>query len=175
MVLKSPGEEHTFAYKLHFPYSNNEAEYEGLLVGLKSAKKLGIKKLKVFRDSKLLIKQVGGTYRVNNVNLAASKAMVQESIKHFTSKECKVINRNENKLANSLATLATKSMLKKEKMTLRVERQPSLIQVESCLPQDWQEPLLKAMTQGKYVTSKIAIKYEGLPQDQWGFLFFSEE
>ena len=36
-------------------------------------------------------------------------------MKHFTSIECKVISRNENKLADSLATLATKSMLKKEK------------------------------------------------------------
>ena len=43
VVLKSPGEEHTFAYKLHFPYSNNEAKYEALLVGLKAARRLGIK------------------------------------------------------------------------------------------------------------------------------------
>ena len=35
VVLKSPGEEHTFAYKLHFPYSNNEAKYEALFVGLR--------------------------------------------------------------------------------------------------------------------------------------------
>ena len=37
VFLKSPGEEHTFAYTLHFPCSNNEAEYEALLVGLKAA------------------------------------------------------------------------------------------------------------------------------------------
>jgi len=37
---------------------------------------------------------------------------------HFTFMEYKVINKGENKLANSLATLATKSVLKKEKMTL---------------------------------------------------------
>ena len=48
-------------------------------------------------------------------------------MKHFTSIECKVINWNENKLADLLATLATKSMLKKEKMTLQVEKQPSLV------------------------------------------------
>ena len=59
-------------------------------------------------------------------------------MKHFTSIECKVINKNESKLVDSLATLATKSMLKKEKMTLRVEKQPGLVQDELCLPQDWQ-------------------------------------
>ena len=72
-------------------------------------------------------------------------------MKHFTSIECKVINWNENKLADLLATLATKSMLKKEKMTLQVEKQPSLIQSELCLPQNWREPLLKAMIQGTYI------------------------
>ena len=33
VVLRSPGEEHTSAYKLHFPCSNNEAGYEALLIG----------------------------------------------------------------------------------------------------------------------------------------------
>ena len=56
MVLKSPREEHTFAYKLRFPCSNNEVEYEALLIGLKAAKRLGLKKLKVFMDSELVIK-----------------------------------------------------------------------------------------------------------------------
>ena len=55
-MLKSPREEHRFSYKLLFPYSNNEAKYEALVVGLKVAKRLGIKKLKVFWDSKLVIK-----------------------------------------------------------------------------------------------------------------------
>ena len=56
VVLKSLGEENMFAYKPRFPYSNNEAEYEALVVGLKAAKKLGVRRLKVFGDSKLVIK-----------------------------------------------------------------------------------------------------------------------
>jgi len=58
VVLKSLREKHTFSYKLHFPCSNNAVEYEALLVGSKVARKLGIKRLKVFGDSKLVIKQV---------------------------------------------------------------------------------------------------------------------
>ena len=56
MVLKSPREEHMFAYKLSFPCSNNEEEYEALLLGLKAAKRIGIKKVKEFGDSELVIK-----------------------------------------------------------------------------------------------------------------------
>ena len=61
-------------------------------------------------------------------------------MEHCTSIEYKVVNRNENKLVDSLATIATKSVLKKEKMTLQVEKQPGLAQDELCLPQDWREP-----------------------------------
>ena len=74
MLLRSPRDEHTFAYKLRFPYSNNEAKYKALLVGLKAAKKLGIKRLKIFGDFKLVIKQVEGIYRVKNPRLVAYRA-----------------------------------------------------------------------------------------------------
>ena len=133
-MLKSPREEHTFAYKLHFPYSNKEVEYEALVVWLKAARRLGIRRLKVFWDSNLVIKQVKGTYGVKNPNVADYKAIVQEFMRHFTSIECKMINQNENKLADSLASLAT--VLKKEKMTLQVEKQPNLIKGRLCLPED---------------------------------------
>ena len=56
VVLKSPREKHTFAYKLHFLCFNNATEYEALLVGLKATRKLRIKRLKVFGDSELVIK-----------------------------------------------------------------------------------------------------------------------
>ena len=39
VVLKSLREEHTFDYKLHFPCSNNIAEYEALLVRLEVVRK----------------------------------------------------------------------------------------------------------------------------------------
>ena len=53
-----------------FPLFNDEAEYEALVVGLKATKKLGIKKLKVFGNFELVIKQTEGTYGVKNRSLA---------------------------------------------------------------------------------------------------------
>ena len=98
-----------------------------MLVGLKDAKRLGIKRLKIFGDSELVVRQVEGVYGVKNPSLAAYRAAVQRIMEHFTSIEYKVISKNENKLADSLATLATKSVLRKEKMTLQVEKHPSLV------------------------------------------------
>ena len=72
---------------------------------------------------------------MKNPSLVAYKAIVQEFMRHFTSIECKMINQNENMLADSLASLAI--VLKKEKMTLQVEKQPDLIKGGLCLPEDW--------------------------------------
>ncbi|XP_075641919.1 uncharacterized protein LOC142613438 [Castanea sativa] len=122
VVLKSPREEHTFAYKLHFPCANNAAEYEALLVRLKAARRLGIKSLKVFGDFELVIKQIEGIYGAKNPSLAAYRVAVQKVTEHFTFIEYKVVNRGENKLVDSLVTLAIKSVLKKGKMTLRIKK-----------------------------------------------------
>ena len=84
-----------------------------------------------------------------------------------------MINWNENKLADSLATLATKFILKKEKMMLRVEKQSGLIKSRLCLPEDWQEPLLKAMTQGRDIGSSLPSNMKDFLKIN-GDLFFRE-
>jgi hypothetical protein len=47
-----------YAVRLHFPMSNNMAEYEALLCGLKIAIEIGVKRLDVRGDSHLVIDQV---------------------------------------------------------------------------------------------------------------------
>jgi hypothetical protein len=48
------------SFKLGFPCSNNVAEYEAYLTGLAIAYEIGIKYLKVIRDSNLVISQANG-------------------------------------------------------------------------------------------------------------------
>ena len=47
-----------YTVRLHFPASNNMAEYEALLSGLRIAIQLGIKRLDVRGDSQLIMDQV---------------------------------------------------------------------------------------------------------------------
>jgi hypothetical protein len=59
LLFVSPlGEHMRYAVRLHFPASNNMAEYEALLCGLKIAIEIGVKRLDVRGDSKLVIDQV---------------------------------------------------------------------------------------------------------------------
>ena len=48
--------EHLF--RLGFKASNNEAEYEALIVGLKTALNLGARDVEVYSDSRLVVNQV---------------------------------------------------------------------------------------------------------------------
>jgi ribonuclease HI len=59
LLFISPlGEHMRYAVRLHFPASNNMAEYEALLCGLRIAIETGIKRLDVRGDSQLVINQV---------------------------------------------------------------------------------------------------------------------
>jgi len=49
--------------------TNNFAEYQGLILGLELALKNGITDLVVFMDSKLIVEQMSGNYKVKNAGL----------------------------------------------------------------------------------------------------------
>ncbi|KAK4397159.1 hypothetical protein Sango_1552500 [Sesamum angolense] len=54
------GEDMEFAIKFDFKASNNEAEYEGLVLGMKIAQDAGASHLLAYSDSELIVKQVNG-------------------------------------------------------------------------------------------------------------------
>jgi hypothetical protein len=59
LILDGPdGVELTYALKLSFKTSNNEAEYEALIAGLRMAHQMGIRHLQVFMDSMLVVNQI---------------------------------------------------------------------------------------------------------------------
>jgi ribonuclease HI len=59
LLFISPlGEHMRYAVRLHFLASNNMAEYEALLCGLRISIEMGIKRLNIMGDSQLMIDQV---------------------------------------------------------------------------------------------------------------------
>ena len=64
MIITPEGETLKYGVRLKFPATNNEAEYEGVLTGLRLGKALGVKNLLIQSDSKLVIEQIKGEYEV---------------------------------------------------------------------------------------------------------------
>ena len=59
VVLVSPqGDKLIYVLQIHFDSSNNEAEYEALLYGLRMAISLGVRRLMVYGDSDLVVNRV---------------------------------------------------------------------------------------------------------------------
>ncbi|GMP24506.1 hypothetical protein CsSME_00001754 [Camellia sinensis var. sinensis] len=95
------------AITIGFRTSNNEAENEALLAGLKSALRMKASELMVFSDSKLVINQVSGEYEARDERMAKYQALVRAELKKFATIRMEQINREENKAANELAGLAS--------------------------------------------------------------------
>ncbi|GKC44813.1 reverse transcriptase domain-containing protein [Tanacetum coccineum] len=63
LVVVSPeGKEYTYALRFEFETTNNEAEYEALLAGLRIVKEMEIRELIIFVDSQLVANQVKGLF-----------------------------------------------------------------------------------------------------------------
>ncbi|KAL0405859.1 UNVERIFIED_CONTAM: hypothetical protein Slati_3899800, partial [Sesamum latifolium] len=63
IVITTPqGEDLKFAIKFSFKASNNEAEYEALVIGMRMAHEAGARHLLAYSDSQLIVKQVEGAY-----------------------------------------------------------------------------------------------------------------
>jgi hypothetical protein len=69
--------------RLNFKTSNNEAEYEAVLAGLKSAKTLGARRLIVYCDSLLVASQINGEYMARDERMSAYLLKVQTAMTDF--------------------------------------------------------------------------------------------
>jgi len=69
IVEKNEGIVVEISLGLSFPVTNNTAEYEAFLVGLRIAKDLGARKIRIFTDSQLVASQVTGDYQVREEHL----------------------------------------------------------------------------------------------------------
>ncbi|CAJ2647628.1 unnamed protein product [Trifolium pratense] len=92
---------------LSFPTSNNQAEYEAFLAGLRLAEDLQAKEIKIYTDSQLVASQVLGEYQTKNDNLSEYLVLVKEKITKFNFVEILHVPREHNKRADILSKLAS--------------------------------------------------------------------
>ncbi|KAL0413039.1 UNVERIFIED_CONTAM: hypothetical protein Sradi_1505600 [Sesamum radiatum] len=70
IVITTPQDEDLeFAIKFDFKASNNEAEYEALVIGMRMTHETGAKHPLAYSDSQLVVKQVEGTYEAKEESM----------------------------------------------------------------------------------------------------------
>lgn len=95
------------AYRLSFRCTNNMAEYEALLLGLKVIKSLRAFRVSILGDSDLVIQKMKGTFLTNDLRLRSYRAAAIEILNTFLETQLAKIPRKHNLHAHSLATFAS--------------------------------------------------------------------
>ena len=96
------GEPKLLSYSLYFDCTNNVAEYEALFLGLKALKDLQAKKITIYGDSELVIKQVQRSYQDKHPRLRSYRNLVLDLLEYFKEYHSTVIPRKENVAVDAL-------------------------------------------------------------------------
>ena len=88
-----------------FPCTNNAAEYEALLHGLRMAKEMSLSRVRCFGDSELVAQQVSGTWDSKDPLMAAYHREVDAIAGHFKGYQVEHVDRR--KAADALSQLGS--------------------------------------------------------------------
>jgi hypothetical protein len=91
-----------YSYKLIFDCTNNMAKYEALILGLRTLKELGAKRIAMHGDYELIINQLNGIYHSRHPRLRTYRNLVLDLLESDLS----LIPRGGNEIADALDTSA---------------------------------------------------------------------
>ncbi|GKE53800.1 reverse transcriptase domain-containing protein, partial [Tanacetum coccineum] len=103
MIVSPEGMEFTYALKFEFTATNNEAEYEVVIAGLRIAKEMKIEEITMFVDSQLVANQVNGSYEAKHHHIKQYLQIAKELLRSFRRSKVQYIRRNQNKKADALS------------------------------------------------------------------------
>ncbi|BFG32165.1 hypothetical protein CerSpe_184390 [Prunus speciosa] len=122
-----------YAIRFGFRTSNNEAEYEALLAGLRLAKSMGAKQVSVYSDSQLIVNQVTADFAAKDASMTAYLTTAHQLLNKFLAYEIRQVPRSENSHADALARLASAINDKiGRQVPVEILAQPSTTSVDIC-------------------------------------------
>jgi ribonuclease HI len=92
--------------------SNNEAEYQAAILALERALEFGVRRVTLFLDSELVVRQLRGEYRVREPRLKSLHQKARETLNRFSQYSILSIPREENRRADQLANEAIDQRMK---------------------------------------------------------------
>uniref|UniRef100_A0A804HNE7 Uncharacterized protein n=1 Tax=Musa acuminata subsp. malaccensis TaxID=214687 RepID=A0A804HNE7_MUSAM len=110
LVLVTPdGRSIERSFRFGFRATNNEAEYEALLAGLRLALEMRVTDIRVITESQLVARQLDGEYEARDPTMVKYLAQVKNLATKFVHFELSNVPRSENQRADTLAKLASGS------------------------------------------------------------------
>ncbi|GJR74150.1 putative nucleotidyltransferase, ribonuclease H [Tanacetum coccineum] len=154
MLIDPEGKEYTYALRFEFETTNNEAEYEALLAGLRIAQEMEIAKVAIFLDSQLLVNQIKGTFAAKQTSIKDYLQKVKTALRGFEEYTVEHVRRNQNKKADALSKLAsmtfehlTKEVLV-EVLTKRSIEEKEVLKVDMQERKSWMDPIHEYLLSG---------------------------
>ncbi|XP_050919840.1 uncharacterized protein LOC127137419 [Lathyrus oleraceus] len=111
VIVTPQGSHIPFTTRLTFTCTNNVAEYKVLIMGLEEAINLRIKILDVYGDSDLVINQIKEEWETCQPGLIPYKDYARRLSTFLNQIEFHHIPREENQIANALATLSSMNVV----------------------------------------------------------------
>ncbi|VFQ72064.1 unnamed protein product [Cuscuta campestris] len=139
--------------RAQFRVSNNEAEYEALINGLKILSKMGVSRVQVYSDSRLVVGQITGEFEAKEERMKRYRDLSLEMLGRFEFK-LEHIPRAQNAEADVLSKLSAESPEYISKLaTIEELVTPSLSNSEviwvSADPPEWLDRLAKYIEDGE--------------------------
>src|SRR3954464_5730887 len=96
-----------YVLQLRFICTNNTAEYEGLLHGLRLAREMGISRIQCYSDLDLVSQQVSGTWDSKDPMMAAYRREVDRQAGFLVDYQVDHVDRRQNEASNALSRLGS--------------------------------------------------------------------
>jgi ribonuclease HI len=126
LLISPQGEQLKYVLQIHYKASNNGAEYEALIHGLRIAVSLSIKQLLAFGDSNVVIEQINKEWDCVKDTMDAYCAEIRKLEGHFEGIEFQHIPRNNNVAADVLSKLGSRRALVPAGVFVQDLRKPSI-------------------------------------------------
>ncbi|XP_075663203.1 uncharacterized protein LOC142632739 [Castanea sativa] len=153
IIINTPdGEKLRYGVQLKFPATNNEAEYEGILTGLRIGKALGIKNLLIQSYSKLAIGQIRDEYEAKEERMQKYLKLTKYLAREFDKLDFAWIPRNQNMATDEVVKMASSEEESTNgELLMEIQKQPSIEEfpIFSILSTNsWMAPIVSFLQDG---------------------------
>ncbi|XP_059669137.1 uncharacterized protein LOC132314276 [Cornus florida] len=107
VIISPTGNQTSLSFFLDFRCSNNQAEYEALIIGLEILLEMAVRGVHIVGDSSLVINQISEDFRCLNWQLRPFHSLAAQLVNQFHSVTLEYRPRAMNKMANDLAQIAS--------------------------------------------------------------------